>query len=110
MIYKKFYYFQIARACTIVVAYILLKYHWNLNYALQYCSLCFPDMNIKQHLLKQLKSFAQRHSIPERDIFQQDIDYNLDSPQELVLRNTVNIYFFLLKKILKKLINFFKSL
>ena len=76
----------------IMVAYIILKYHWTLNNALQYCTICFPDLSIKQHFLRQLRSFSQRHSLPERNIFDPNFDfsksYDMD-PEELILRNTV---------------------
>ena len=82
-------YFGISRSCAIVIAYLMVKYGWNLETAENFVKMAHADMNIKPYFLRQLKTFSRRHAVPY-DVFDTSVDdgtFALDNDQWM-LRNT----------------------
>ena len=47
------------RSCCIIVAYLIYKYKWNLDKAIEYLRFRRPDIDIHSNFLKQLKAFEE---------------------------------------------------
>lgn len=83
-------YYGVSRSCALVAAYLMVKYGWRLDNALQFLSMAHPDTNIKPYFVRQLRTFAKRHNT-EVDVFHEDVDdsrFGLDNDQWM-LRNTL---------------------
>ena len=52
--------FCAARCCSVVVAYLMLKFGWSLANTMNFMITAHPDMTIQSYFIRQLKAYAKR--------------------------------------------------
>ncbi|EPY21277.1 dual specificity protein phosphatase, partial [Strigomonas culicis] len=83
-------FYGVSRSPALIAAYFMVKYGWKLENALSFLEMAHPDVAIKPHFLRQLRTFAKRHEV-QNDIFDRTVDdahFGLDNDQWM-LRNTL---------------------
>ena len=85
----------LARACCVVLSYLIYNFHWTIGQALAFTQSRRPEINPKSYYIKQLKVSVKGLGLDDDEIIvsvtnsKWQSNSTCASPNEIVVRNTV---------------------